>query len=319
MTLFRKGLINWYSHGLWYTACLILSMFHIFHMIPGYVFPIKVLLAFGCRVQFRANKYLIWTAFVLLSFPAAEEAIVQFVTQFATAFAGFASNLTMAMIELVTGVVSPSAMLSTMLGSFPSLVPSLTPPSMAMFKGFNFNFKTDYFSEMQLPQFEMPKMPQMPESLMALSEIPTLNMDLLNDITSYYDYYLAKPFTTFAGEYSSRWLQISAGTKHNRKPKTQKFNTNKNTQHANTKTQKTNKTIPGAFVALLCINNLEVFRANNGTPQPSTATATGSNETSASAPSKSASSMGAMKAPVLKSKAPVLKSGFKSEEQSILA
>lgn len=77
MTLFRKGLIEYYTHGIWYTFCLVLSMFHMFKVIPGYMFPIKLLTAFGLRVFLRMNKYIIWTSFVFLSLPAVQDYITQ--------------------------------------------------------------------------------------------------------------------------------------------------------------------------------------------------------------------------------------------------
>jgi hypothetical protein len=68
MTLFRKGLINWYSHAAWYTACLMLSQYHM-----STVFDIwwlgKIVLCFLARTKLRMNKYLIWSIFCLVSSP----------------------------------------------------------------------------------------------------------------------------------------------------------------------------------------------------------------------------------------------------------
>jgi hypothetical protein len=77
MTLFRKGLIRYYSHGLWYTACLVLSLYHIVLQHPNSWFWSKVLMAFLVRVNLRANKYLIWTVFMLVSIPAIESRIFE--------------------------------------------------------------------------------------------------------------------------------------------------------------------------------------------------------------------------------------------------
>lgn len=109
MTLFRKGLINWYSHGLWYTGALVLSLFHIFRCCPGFVFPAKLFTAFMLRTQLRVNKYFIWSMFVIMSFPSVElafneryamyaEPIAQEVTKnwlqlSATAFVGIMGTL----------------------------------------------------------------------------------------------------------------------------------------------------------------------------------------------------------------------------------
>lgn len=74
MTLFRKGLIAWYTHGAWYSFCLVISLYHMYLNAPGMLFFFKVLVAFTARVQFGVSKYVIWTVFVLASFPAIENA-----------------------------------------------------------------------------------------------------------------------------------------------------------------------------------------------------------------------------------------------------
>lgn len=77
MTLFRKGLIEYYSHAFWYTCALIVSVYHMYVLIPSsLLFFAKVLVAFTVRLKFGVNKYIIWTSFVLLSFPAVEQVAV---------------------------------------------------------------------------------------------------------------------------------------------------------------------------------------------------------------------------------------------------
>ena len=72
MTLFRKGLIRYTTHGIWYTICLGISMYHILLNFPSVWFVAKVAIAFAARCNFRMNKYVIWTAFVFVSIPAVE-------------------------------------------------------------------------------------------------------------------------------------------------------------------------------------------------------------------------------------------------------
>ena len=80
MTLFRKGLIHNYSHAGWYSFCLVVSLFHIFHMYhfeAGY--PFKILCAFLLRTKLRVNKYVLWILFVIISVPAIEEHLYKIV------------------------------------------------------------------------------------------------------------------------------------------------------------------------------------------------------------------------------------------------
>ncbi|CAE7939346.1 unnamed protein product [Symbiodinium sp. KB8] len=70
MTLFRKGLIRYYSHGLWYTACLLVSLYHMAIVHPSPLHWALVMGAFALRVRFRMNKYAIWILFGLMSTPA---------------------------------------------------------------------------------------------------------------------------------------------------------------------------------------------------------------------------------------------------------
>jgi hypothetical protein len=68
MTLFRKGLIEWYSHAFWYTTCLILSQMQMYRVF-GAVFFAKILVLFLLRIKLRMNKYLIWALFSLSHTP----------------------------------------------------------------------------------------------------------------------------------------------------------------------------------------------------------------------------------------------------------
>lgn len=72
MTLFRKGLINWYSHALWYTACLALSEYHMARLF-GWSFFAQIAVCFFARTRLRMNKYLIWATFCLFNCPGAKE------------------------------------------------------------------------------------------------------------------------------------------------------------------------------------------------------------------------------------------------------
>ena len=72
MTLFRKNLIRYYTHGLVYTACLVLSLNFIKVAHPEFLFWGKVCAAFLVRTQLRMNKYVIWTIFMVVSLPSVE-------------------------------------------------------------------------------------------------------------------------------------------------------------------------------------------------------------------------------------------------------
>ena len=75
MTLVRKGLVRSMWHGIIYTACLLLSLYHIWLCFPSLLgFWAKVLAAYALRVGWllpgvRCGKYKIWTVFVLASMP----------------------------------------------------------------------------------------------------------------------------------------------------------------------------------------------------------------------------------------------------------
>lgn len=69
MTLCRKRIIKGKTHGYIYTACLIVSAFHIFKSFPGFTFGASVLLAFSIRCYLHANKYVLWAGFSIFSSP----------------------------------------------------------------------------------------------------------------------------------------------------------------------------------------------------------------------------------------------------------
>jgi hypothetical protein len=76
MTLFRKGLIRWYTHAFWYTLALALSHCAIIANIPNCAyFYAKIALMFFLRVNFGVDKYLIWTIFCIMSSPYVENLI----------------------------------------------------------------------------------------------------------------------------------------------------------------------------------------------------------------------------------------------------
>lgn len=84
MTLYRKGLIAESTHGFFYTSCLVISMFHIFRNHFNILFLGKLACCFLLRTKFRINKYVIWAAFVLVSLPPVEEALMLNFKEFLT-------------------------------------------------------------------------------------------------------------------------------------------------------------------------------------------------------------------------------------------
>lgn len=68
MTCYRKGLIHWYSHAFWYSACLCVSTYHFWVLRPDPVFFLRILVVFILRTQMRMNKYFLWTVFAIVAF-----------------------------------------------------------------------------------------------------------------------------------------------------------------------------------------------------------------------------------------------------------
>jgi len=62
MTLYRKGLVAYYTHAIVYSACLVLSLYAMALVLP-LSFWVATLVPFAVRVRFRWSKYGIWAAF----------------------------------------------------------------------------------------------------------------------------------------------------------------------------------------------------------------------------------------------------------------
>lgn len=73
MTLYRKSLITYASHGLWYSLCIFISFFHIIRLCGGITFSIKLSLVYFLRTRMQINKYAIWICFSILSIPQVEQ------------------------------------------------------------------------------------------------------------------------------------------------------------------------------------------------------------------------------------------------------
>lgn len=68
MTLYRKGLINWYSHAIWYTSALVLSLYHMYHIFPDPWLWARVFTVFLLRIN-GMPKYPLYIAFALVCEP----------------------------------------------------------------------------------------------------------------------------------------------------------------------------------------------------------------------------------------------------------
>ena len=66
MTLCRKGIITSNAHGIWYSFCLILSLYHIFRVHCTIEFFLATVAVFVARTVLHMNKYVIWTLFVFV-------------------------------------------------------------------------------------------------------------------------------------------------------------------------------------------------------------------------------------------------------------
>jgi len=64
MTLKRKGLINWPTYAIFYGLALVLSITYMW-WVKGTLFIFVVGIPFALRVKFNANKYVLWSLFVL--------------------------------------------------------------------------------------------------------------------------------------------------------------------------------------------------------------------------------------------------------------
>lgn len=80
MTLCRKNIITWRTHGIIYTACLILSAGCMiramcFAGMNGWFLVASAVAVFYLRVTFRLNKYLLWAGHTVLTYPAVAGAL----------------------------------------------------------------------------------------------------------------------------------------------------------------------------------------------------------------------------------------------------
>lgn len=82
MTLYRKSLISEKTHALVYSACLIISMYHIFRSCGSVMFVAKLSAAYLARTNLKLNKYFIWISFALVSIPAVEDYMISTVLEF---------------------------------------------------------------------------------------------------------------------------------------------------------------------------------------------------------------------------------------------
>jgi len=65
MTLNKKNFIKWYVHSIFYSLCLIISGYYMYKTY-GCAFFIEVFGLFLFRINFNANKYLLWSIYSLL-------------------------------------------------------------------------------------------------------------------------------------------------------------------------------------------------------------------------------------------------------------
>lgn len=78
MTLYRKGLIAYYTHAFWYSICLIFSASNYLLLVPSASFFLfAVFCAYILRVVFRLNKYFIWTLFSICCNPLFLRAVAE--------------------------------------------------------------------------------------------------------------------------------------------------------------------------------------------------------------------------------------------------
>jgi len=81
MTLYRKGFISYLAHGIWYTSCVLVSLFHIFRDCGSPLFFIKMALVFVLRTKFSVNKYLLWALYCTASLPVLESPLQLVIAQ----------------------------------------------------------------------------------------------------------------------------------------------------------------------------------------------------------------------------------------------
>jgi hypothetical protein len=87
MTLYRKRIIRGRTHMVVYSACLVLSAWHIVHVLP-WIRTLLCMTTFGLRLNIpreyssAADKYMLWTGFLLLNAYLASEGLLQNVSIF---------------------------------------------------------------------------------------------------------------------------------------------------------------------------------------------------------------------------------------------
>lgn len=76
MTLFRKGLIRYYTHAVFYTGALFISLYYMIATMES-IFWFKLVAVFGMRVKLRMDKYLIWFIYSMFSLPECEKKVLE--------------------------------------------------------------------------------------------------------------------------------------------------------------------------------------------------------------------------------------------------
>jgi hypothetical protein len=71
MTLYRKSIISYRAHAIWYTLCLIISIYHIFNncMRTNTLFIIKLSFVYCMRLKYGISKYILWCIFLIMGLP----------------------------------------------------------------------------------------------------------------------------------------------------------------------------------------------------------------------------------------------------------
>eukprot|EP01130_Rhizamoeba_saxonica_P004463 TRINITY_DN1823_c0_g1_i1.p1 TRINITY_DN1823_c0_g1~~TRINITY_DN1823_c0_g1_i1.p1 ORF type:complete len:296 (+),score=14.27 TRINITY_DN1823_c0_g1_i1:50-937(+) len=78
MTLYRKSIISWITHGVVYTLCLVISISYMLVIYPTPMFLVKAFAAFLVRWKLGVNKYLIWSVFALCHMEVVQELVYSY-------------------------------------------------------------------------------------------------------------------------------------------------------------------------------------------------------------------------------------------------
>jgi len=73
MTLFRKGLVRWYTHAIWYSLALLAGTLFMVNNLPIQFFA-KVVISYNIRCNLGIGKYYMWSFYVFMSLPCVENA-----------------------------------------------------------------------------------------------------------------------------------------------------------------------------------------------------------------------------------------------------